>query len=58
MNSPSEKLAAIIAEKLVREKLLSRQHAKNLLSKLAEGKLRPEDWRTAIELSVPQKSRQ
>ncbi len=53
MNSPSEKLAAIILEKLVRERLLSKPEAKKMISKLAEGKLRAEDWRAAIERSEP-----
>ena len=55
MNTPSEKLAAIIAERLVRERLLSRQEAKKILAKLAEGKLGPEDWRAVIELSASPK---
>src|SRR4029079_15317643 len=46
MNSPSEKLAAAIAERLVNEKLLSRAEAKKLLAKLANGKLLASDWRT------------
>jgi len=55
MNSPSEKLAAIIAERLVRERLLSRQEARKIFAKLAEGKLRPEDWRALVELSASPK---
>jgi hypothetical protein len=57
MNSPSEKLAAAIAEKLVNEKLLSKAEAKKILGKLANGKLQASDWRTAIELSAPPKGR-
>jgi hypothetical protein len=57
MNSPSEKLAAAIAERLVNEKLLSRAEAKKILAKLANGKLLASDWRTAIELSAPPKRR-
>jgi hypothetical protein len=55
MNSPSEKLAERILDKLVQEKLLSKQEARKLLPKLPEGKLRPEDWRLAIEISMAQK---
>ena len=53
----SEKLAALIAERLIREKLLTRSEAKKILPKLAEGKLYPVDWRTAVEVSTPQKLR-
>jgi hypothetical protein len=53
VKSPSEKLAALILERLIREKLLTRSEAKKVLSKLAEGKLRAEDWRAAIEISLP-----
>ena len=56
MSSPSEKLAEKIIEKLIHEKLLSKQEAKKILPKLAEGKLRPEDWRLSIEISAPQKA--
>ena len=55
MNSPSEKLAAAIAERLVNEKLLSKAEAKKILAKLAGGKLQASDWRAAIELSAPSK---
>jgi hypothetical protein len=55
MNSASEKLAALITDRLVREKLLTRAEAKKLLPKLAEGKLHPDDWRAAVEINTPQK---
>ena len=55
MNSASDKLAALIAERLVREKLLTRTEAKKILSKLAGGKLNSEDWRAAVEVSMPHK---
>jgi hypothetical protein len=57
MNTPPEKLAATIAEKLVREKLLSRQEARKILAKLAKGDLRAQDWRDAFELSTPPRPR-
>ena len=38
-------------DRLVREKLISAEAAKRLQPKLAEGKLRSEDWRLAIELA-------
>ena len=56
MSSPSETLAAKIIEKLIEEKLLSRQEARKILPKLADGKLRQEDWRLSIEISTPQKT--
>jgi hypothetical protein len=58
MGSPSEKLAAIIAERLVREKVLSRAEAAKILSQLAEGKLKETDWRDAIERSTHRKNPQ
>jgi hypothetical protein len=57
MSSPSEKLAHRIVDRLIGEKLLSKQEAKKLLPKLAEGKLRPEDWRLAIEISISPKTK-
>ena len=57
MDSPSDRLARRIVEKLAREKILSAAEAKKLLPKLAEGKLRPEDWRLAVELSTIQKKK-
>jgi hypothetical protein len=53
MNSASAKLAALIADRLVREKLLTRNEAKKILPKLAEGKVRAQDWRAAVEVSAP-----
>jgi hypothetical protein len=55
MNSASDKLAALIAERLVRERLLTRTEAKKILSKLAAGKVSSQDWRAAVEVSAPQK---
>jgi DNA-directed RNA polymerase subunit F len=57
MNSPSERLAVKILKKLLQEKLLSAPEAKKILSKLAEGKVSVEDWRLAIELSMPWKTK-
>jgi hypothetical protein len=53
--SPAEKLSERILERLIEEKLISKSEAKKLVPKLAEGKLRPEDWRLAIEISMAQK---
>ncbi len=51
---PSRKLAEKIVALLVGERLLTEQHGKRLLSKLAEGKMQPGDWRLPIELSDPE----
>ena len=50
MDTPSQTLAARIIERLVAEKLLTEDAGKKILPKLADGKLRPEDWRLPIEL--------
>ena len=51
MDTPSQALAAKITERLVREGLLTADAAKKIQIKLAEGKLRVEDWRLLIELA-------
>ena len=51
MNTPSVELAAVILERLAAEHLVLRNGPNKLLAKLAEGKLRPEDWRLEIELA-------
>lgn len=49
MNSPSQVLAQKIVERLVAEKLLTANDAKQVLVKLADGSMKAEDWRLAIE---------
>lgn len=51
MDTPSQALAAKITERLVREELITADAAKRIQPKLAEGKLRAEDWRLPIELA-------
>jgi hypothetical protein len=51
MNTPSQALAARIADRLVKEGLLTVDAAKKIQVSLADGKLRPEDWRLPIELA-------
>lgn len=51
MDTPSQVLATKITERLVREGLITADAAKKLQPKLAEGKLRAEDWRLPIELA-------
>ena len=57
MSTPSEKLAEKIVERLIQEKLLTKQEGKKILPKMAEGTLRPEDWRLPIELSAPKETK-
>lgn len=51
MDTPSAQLAAKIVERLIEERLLTADDQKKLLSKLGDGKIKPEDWRLAIELA-------
>lgn len=49
MSTPSHDLAKIIIEKLLAENLIVTADQTKLHSQLAEGKLRAEDWRLALE---------
>lgn len=51
MDMPSQKLAGKIIDHLIEENLLSPDQKEKLLSKLAEGKMKPEDWRLPLELA-------
>ena len=51
MDTPSQSLAAKITDRLVREGLMTADAAKKIQPKLADGKLRVEDWRLPIELA-------
>ncbi len=57
METPSQLLAEKIMERLIREGLLTAQAAKTMQPKLAEGKLRAEDWRLPIELAAKKKTK-
>ncbi len=57
MDTPSRKLAEKILERLVHEKVLTEQEGKKILPKLAEGTLRSEDWRLAVEISEGKKAK-
>ena len=48
--TPSQLLARQIVERLIKEGLIGAKEAGALQPKLAEGKLRGEDWRLPIEL--------
>ncbi len=49
MSTPSMELAKKIFSRLVAEKLVTDDDAKKMTTTLADGKVRPEDWRLAIE---------
>ncbi len=57
MEKPRGQLATKIVDRLVKEKLISPASGKKMLPKLADGQLRPEDWRLPIELGAEKKSR-
>lgn len=52
MDTPSMKLAGLILDRLVKEKLIRADDQKKLIAKLAEGKLKTEDWRLPVELAM------
>lgn len=47
--NPSQKLAEIITKRLIIEKIISEKDANKLITKIAEGKIKQEDWRMLIE---------
>jgi len=58
VDTPSTKLASAILDRLVAEHLLSPDDHQKLMPKLADGKLRAEDWRLPIELAGAKKAQQ
>ena len=56
MDTPSQKLAVKIIDRLVSEKILDAETGKKLLPKLEAGKLRAEDWRLPIEKAGKQEA--
>lgn len=58
MNSPSERLAVKIVERLTKEHLISSADAEKFAKELAAGRLRPEDWRLAVEMAGDKKGQQ
>ena len=50
VETPSEKLARKIIERLIREGLITEQAGAKMLPKLADGTLQAEDWRLPLEL--------
>lgn len=55
METPSKQLADRIMDRLIAEGLMSSDDRKKLLTKLADGKLKQEDWRLAVELAGSRK---
>lgn len=58
MDSPSMQLAVKVLDRLIEEKLLKVDDRKKLLQSLADGKLKSEDWRLAIELALGKERRE
>jgi len=58
MDTPSQKLASKIIDRLVSEKLLDADAGKRLLPRFAAGKLRPEDWRLPVETANKKEGKQ
>lgn len=56
MNTPSQQLACKIADRLLKDKLLTKTEVDKLLPKLVDGKVKAEDWRLAVELSQPKEA--
>lgn len=52
MSTPSEVLAHKIIERLIAENLLTQNDGERMVTKLAAGRLRAEDWRLPIELAT------
>lgn len=52
MDTPSYKLAERIIDRLTKEQLLAGKDGSKLLTKLASGGLRAEDWRLPIEVAT------
>ena len=53
MDTPSQRLAAQIVERLLREGLLSAEAARDLARLVAEGNLRAEDWQARLGPAQP-----
>lgn len=50
--NPSTELATKILDRLEKEQLISGSQRKRIADKLTQGKMKQEDWQTAIELSM------
>lgn len=52
MTVPSEKLMSKIIDKLQQEKILTANEANKIGLKILSGKIKSEDWRLAVDLSM------
>jgi hypothetical protein len=52
MTVPSEKLMSKIMDKLQQEKILTANEAEKIGMKILSGRIKSEDWRLAVDLSV------
>lgn len=52
--NPSTELATKILDRLEKEQLISGSQRKRIADKLTQGKMKQEDWQTAVELSMQQ----
>jgi hypothetical protein len=52
MNSQSQGVAKSIISKLIEAKLVCSDDEETLIKKLAEGKMKQEDWRLAVEKGI------
>jgi hypothetical protein len=57
MDTPSQRLAAQIVARLVREGLLSAETARDLTLKVADGTLSAEDWQACLAPVPPKEDR-
>ena len=57
MDTPSQRLAAQIVERLLREGLLSAEAARGLALKLADGTLSAEEWQACLAPAQPKEDR-
>lgn len=49
--TPSEKLAAIVVEKLIENDLVRESNRGNFLPKVSSGKINRDDWKLEMELA-------
>lgn len=52
VKSPSDLLAGQVIDRLIAAGLLRTQHRDSLVSKMASGSMKGEDWRLEIELAA------
>lgn len=52
MNTPNEKLLAAIGTALIVDGLISEKEMEKLSSRILAGEVKPEDWYSAIEMTL------